>query len=140
MTITIQNQQAQIYVPKTKVKRIIQKILKHEARYLSSAEISITFVNDRHIRKLNHHFHNRDEATDVLAFDLSVQKDKLIADIYISTQTALRQAKMWGNSPRKEILLYVIHAILHLVGYDDNLPSLSAKMRRKEAYYLESLS
>ena len=60
--------------------------------------------------------------TDVIAFDSSKKKN-LIADIAISADTAVRNAKIYNSTPLDELYLYVIHGLLHIIGYKDNKAS-----------------
>ncbi len=81
---------------------------------------------------LKHHY-----TTDILTFNLSDNKNKLVGEIIISTDEALKNAKIYKTLPRQEIILYVVHGILHLLGYDDHSPSDIKKMRAKEQELLE---
>lgn len=80
------------------------------------AEVSIAFVGDSEIARLNRDWLGRDGPTDVLSFGLGGAP--LVADIYISVDTARRNADRFGVSPREELLRLVVHGVLHAVGYD----------------------
>jgi len=86
-----------------------------------SGEITVCFVNDNKIRELNLKYHHRNASTDVLAFDISAPQIKrgMFADIVVSTETAVRNAGVYNTSPLFEAYLYVIHGVLHLLGYRD---------------------
>ena len=60
-------------------------------------------------------------------------------EIVISTQTALRQARQRRHDPATETLLYVIHGLLHLCGYDDTTPTARRMMQRRQLHYLRQL-
>jgi probable rRNA maturation factor len=60
-------------------------------------------------------------------------------EIVISTQTALRQARQRRHDPATETLLYVIHGLLHLCGYDDTTPTARRMMQRRQLHYLHQL-
>lgn len=92
------------------------------------------------IRGLNRRFHGRDRTTDVLAFELAGGPGRRDADVYISVDTAVANARFFKTAPGKEALLYVIHAMLHLSGYDDRTAKQRALMRQKEQSYLNSLT
>jgi len=104
----------------------------------------LVFVTDAKIRRMNRSFLGRDRATDVLAFDMSdaqfsYQRKKaavLEGEVVISVMTASRNAKQFKNSLEQEVTLYVIHGILHLIGYDDHQPAASSWMRRREQQLL----
>ena len=80
------------------------------------AEVSIAFVGDPEIARLNADWLGRDGPTDVLSFGLG--EAPLVADIYVSVDTARRNADRFGVSPREELLRLVVHGVLHAVGYD----------------------
>ncbi len=79
-------------------------------------------MNDKKIRALNLKYLHKDRPTDVLAFDLSMpqERGKLFSDVVISTDTALRNSRIYRTTPIYELYLYVTHATLHLLGLDDN--------------------
>ena len=58
-----------------------------------------------------------------------------MADIVVSADTAIRNAKIYNTTPRQEILLYAIHGILHILGYNDSNPKQRMIMRKKESLY-----
>lgn len=80
------------------------------------AEISITFVDDRDIAALNHDWLGRAGPTDVLSFGLG--EGPLVADIYVSVDTARRNAGRYGVEAHEELLRLVVHGVLHAAGYD----------------------
>ena len=133
--VTILNRQKLMPIPAAAVRRVVGEVLKGEKRRFRSARVSISFLTDRAIRSLNRRYHHSDMPTDVLAFDLG-SGDEFIADIFISTATCRRQAKVYGNPPQRELMLYCIHGMLHLVGYDDHRPADTKRMRAAEARYL----
>ncbi|MBR4799588.1 MAG: rRNA maturation RNase YbeY, partial [Clostridia bacterium] len=85
-------------------------------------EVNVTVVSDRAIRKLNREQRGIDKATDVLSFPFfdfgTPEVPTLLGDIVISRDTAYRQAKEYGHSPRREFCFLAAHSALHLLGYD----------------------
>ena len=124
--------------------KVVKRILKHEG--VVNADLSIVFVTDRKIKTLNKQFLRRAYATDVLAFDLSEENlsrlrktkrgggkiKKIKGDIVISVTAALKNSKIYRTLIHDEILLYIIHGILHLLGYDDHSPQDIKRIRKKE--------
>jgi len=135
--ITLCNLQNKLPVPAGKIKKLILKVLKGE-KVKKSGWINICFVDDARIKKFNAKFHKRKGSTDVLAFDLSGQDNQniLLADIMISTQTAIKQALVFKTSREYELLLYVVHGILHILGFNDHTPAQIKLMRKKESQYV----
>ncbi|RKZ22292.1 rRNA maturation RNase YbeY [bacterium] len=119
---------------KRKVERLAKLILQEEGL---DGEVSITFVGDREIRELNKRYLGRDRPTDVIAFP--IHEHGIIGDIYISIDTAKRQAAQYGQTLEEELLLLTAHGVLHLAGYGDRTEEERKKMREKERYYLSKL-
>lgn len=93
---------------------------------------------------MNRKFLSQDYPTDVLAFDLTNRyqpssRENFLGEIVISTDTAKRNAKTYNTSFRQEIKLYIIHGILHLLGYEDKTKNEKELMRRKEKELSEIL-
>lgn len=116
-----------------KIIRSILSFLKFEG-----CEADFHFVSDREMKVFNRKFKHRDRRTDVLAFSqvegkpFPVRGPRLLGDVIISADAAWRQAPAFGNSVEKEFVLYLIHGLLHLLGYDDIRPSARKAMRAKE--------
>ena len=106
--------------------------------HVKIAEISIAVVDDPTIRVLNRQYLNHDYETDVISFvlDWNEECSRLLGQLIVSTDTATTLAAEIGGTMQDELLLYVVHGMLHLVGYDDKQPALAAKMREAEKVYL----
>ena len=103
----------------------------------SSAAISLAVVDDETIHELNRRHLDHDWPTDVLSFVLEDDGDHLEGEVIISADTAAAAADELGCSAADEQLLYVIHGMLHLVGYDDKSDADAQEMRAAEARYLQ---
>jgi probable rRNA maturation factor len=134
--ITIKNLQKTIPINPRRIKDIVLDVLAQEAAK-KSGEINLCFITDKEIRKINFRYLGETQATDVLAFDLSDSKDRILADIFISADTAVSNAKIFKSTFFFEIYLYVIHAILHILGYDDQTDQDRSVIRAKEKKYLK---
>ena len=105
-----------------------------------SSELGVMFVGDRHMRRLNKQFRNKDHTTDVLAFPMRGARPhcvpgrrELLGDVVISVPTAERQARHARHSLSEELIALLIHGILHLCGYDHERNDAEARrMRRRE--------
>ncbi len=100
------------------------------------SEISIALVDDPTIRDLNKQYLNHDYETDVISFVLEESDTALTGQLLVSTDTAEKMGQQIGVPMQHELLLYVIHGMLHLVGFDDTDPESAEKMRAAEADYL----
>lgn len=103
----------------------------------SSAAISLAVVDDDTIHDLNRRHLEHDWPTDVLGFVLEDDGSHLEGEVILSADTAATAANELGNSAAEEQLLYVIHGMLHLVGYDDKSDADAEEMRAAEARYLQ---
>lgn len=135
ITILIKNLQKKIPIDQAKIKRTVLKIISKEGLPKNS-EVNLSFISDARIKRLNSLYHGRDSATDVLAFDLGCRGKQRVCDIYISADTAVRNSRRYSSRPAAELLLYVIHAMLHIAGYDDHKSGDIELMRKKEQVYL----
>lgn len=103
----------------------------------AEADVSIGFIGDARMRRLNRTYRRQDRTTDVLAFayrEAPNAASSVLGDVVISIPRARRQAKAWQRSLDEEVLRLLIHGILHLVGYDHEQSRREARrMQRKEA-------
>lgn len=134
ITIHLANQQSTLPISESRLKRAVRWIL--EEAHFDEAQISLAVVDDPTIRRLNRQFLGRDHATDVLSFELECSERSLEAEVVVSADTARDSAPRVGWSAADELLLYVIHGALHLVGYDDQTPHDRARMRDRERAHL----
>src|SRR3954464_8553263 len=74
-------------------------------------EVNVVLVSDRRIAAIHKKFMDAPEPTDVITFHHG--------EIFISVETAKRQARSYGTSLGHELRLYLVHGLLHLHGYDD---------------------
>lgn len=107
---------------------------------IRSKRISFLLCDNRLIVSLNQKFLHRRRVTDVIAFALhDTFEPEYVGEVAVSVQEALRQSKYYGVSWHDEMLLYLIHGILHLLGYDDIRKKDRLLMRKKEEYVLKAL-
>ncbi len=136
LTIEINTDNPRHPVDAARLKKAVRLILR-DAR-IQSAEISIAIVTDERMHELNRTYLRHDYPTDVLSFVLArdEQATSLDGEIIASSDYAAREAVRYGWSTDDELLLYIIHGCLHLVGYDDTTAKGKAAMRAAEAKYL----
>ena len=119
------------------LKRVFERVARRvlEDHGVASYAVSISFVSDGRIAKLNRERLNRTGPTDVLAFDLTEPGLPLerVGDVYISKDTALANSIRFGVSPEEELMRLVIHGLLHVLGYRDDNAEEARKMNRVQA-------
>ncbi|MBF0595342.1 MAG: rRNA maturation RNase YbeY [Candidatus Omnitrophica bacterium] len=104
-----------------------------------SCDLSVVFLSGAQMRKLNRTSLGHDYVTDVITFDLREEGrgerevgSGIEGEIYICPAEARRNARLYGEPYDRELLRYIAHGILHLLGYDDATPRLRDRMRREE--------
>lgn len=100
-----------------------------------SGELRIIFLNDEKIHKMNKEFLEHDYPTDVISFNLD--DDPPEGEVYISIDTAERQANEYNVSLSNELLRLAIHGTLHIIGYDDKTSEEKEEMTKLENFYLK---
>lgn len=102
------------------------------------AQLSFLVVDDAQMQRINREQLDHDYPTDVITFPLS-DAPVLLADIVVSADTARREAAARGHSAYHELVLYAVHGVMHLLGYDDHSPADRRRMRRAERAALAAL-
>jgi len=151
LKVAIVNEQKEIKIP-TGIRLLIRKcchaVLQTEDLH-GNYEVSVSFVDDEQIQKLNKEYRGKDIHTDVLSFpsgkdgNFDVDKDTgatMLGDIAISIPAVYRQAQQYGHSIRREFAFLAVHSMLHLLGYDHEENGLTrVRMREKEEDVLSRL-
>ncbi len=140
MQIEIADLQKFQKIKKSEIRNLLKKVLKDEGY---DAELSVALVDDEKIKELNKKYLGKDYVTDVLAFHLDDDDDKsrgkICGEIIVSVQTAVSVAERLNSHVVSEVYLYLIHGILHLIGYDDKDDKLAEVMHKKEKDILAAL-
>ncbi|MBX7104165.1 MAG: rRNA maturation RNase YbeY [Gemmataceae bacterium] len=135
MTIAIANRQKTVPIDRVVLRRAAKIVLRGEG--VTSAEISLAFVDDPESARVNWEFLRHRGPTDVITFPLG--SDPLVGELVIGAEVAGRVAGERGHATADELALYVIHGVLHLCGYDDKKAGPRKVMRGREAHYLAAL-
>ena len=126
------------------------------------AEVSVTFVDDEEIRKINSEYRGIDKSTDVLSFPFNEFEipgnfdnieesvdafnpetgELLLGDIILSTDHITEQAIEYGHSETRELAFLVVHSMLHLMGYDhmEDEDRVVMEERQRKILELEGIS
>ncbi len=94
-------------------------------------EVEISIVDDATIAQVHEDFMDIPGATDVITF--------AHGEIVISAETAKSYGAEYGNSFEKELMLYIIHGLLHLAGHEDEEPAERIKMEEIQFQILEQV-
>ncbi|MGD9127138.1 MAG: rRNA maturation RNase YbeY [Planctomycetia bacterium] len=128
--IEITNVQSSVEVDEERLREVISWILRRAL--VDQAEISVAIVDDPTIHELNREYLGHDHPTDVLSFVFEYEDGFLDGQIIVGGETAAREATHFGWNGQDELLLYIVHGTLHLVGYDDLTDDARAAMREAE--------
>jgi probable rRNA maturation factor len=133
----------------TRKHRIAERRIVRSATALLSATgrpdatLSLSFVGDAAMRRINREHRAKDTTTDVLSFPFyepfrvpkrptQADPELLIGDIVISLDVAKRQAAAYDATLDEEIERLLVHGIAHLLGHDHEEPAERARMLREE--------
>ncbi|MGA2367989.1 MAG: rRNA maturation RNase YbeY [Dehalococcoidia bacterium] len=124
-----------------------------EEKVVKPVEIECIITDDTTIQRLNKQFRNIDEPTDVLSFAFrNARTDaqgasfpevpdspEILGQIIVSFPRATMQAASRCHGVDRELTILVVHGILHLLGYDHQVPADNRKMRQREKHIIEIL-
>lgn len=134
ISVTVTNASGARYRGQQAMIQSVEKALKgHKVKH---ARIDVILLTDRRIRTLNKQYLQHDYATDVLTFPLDEQP--LYGEIYVSLETARRQANEYGVTVVNELARLAVHGALHLLGYDDADPADRQTMHELENKYIDT--
>ena len=111
------------------IKASTEALLQFAYTYLKQeeeAELSVSYVTNEEIQKINRDYRNKDEVTDVISFamedgdyEIDVEgAERVLGDIIIADDVARNQAAEYGHTNKREYLFLALHGFLHLMGYD----------------------
>jgi probable rRNA maturation factor len=134
--VSVLNRQRKAILDRAELENFARRALplcarKRGAGLTSLAEIDVVLVSDRKISDLHWRFMQIDGPTDVITFQHG--------EIFISVETAQRQAKIHRTSMASELRLYVVHGLLHLQGFDDHRTSDRRRMFAAQERILASV-
>lgn len=136
--IAIHAPQEAVPIDHGRMRAIARAVLEGEG--VNDYEISLAFVDNPMIHRLNKQYLDHDEPTDVLTFPYSgANAKKLEGELILGVEVAQEQATERGHDVHTELALYVIHGLLHLCDYDDKSLQDEKVMRERERHYLAQL-
>jgi probable rRNA maturation factor len=130
------------YVLKKEIKKnkLLKKFLKTVP--FNRIKLNILLTDDDEIKKYNKKYFNCFSSTDVISFSMIendiMPKNDVLGDMIVSLQTIKKNSKIYNTSFKEELLLVIIHGLLHILGYDHL--NENSVMRKKEKEYLKCIS
>ena len=114
---------------------------------VSPVELGINLVGAKEMAKINRRFLQHEGPTDVITFDYLALESKirnpalkLHGELFICVTEAVSQARDFKTDWQSEVVRYIVHGILHLLGHDDLKPPLRRRMKREENRLVRHLS
>ncbi len=115
------------------VEKLVDQVLEGEQQGIRRLEIILTHA--RQLRNLNREWKGADYDTDVLSFSLG-HGPTIEGEVYVSLDFAEQYCQAYGATFTQEACRYIVHGLLHLLGYRDSTPEEKQIMRTKEDEYL----
>jgi rRNA maturation RNase YbeY len=144
-TIAVFNRQRTKKVNAPLLKKIVTALLAELE--IAEAELGINLVGAREMTLVNETFLQHEGSTDVITFDHeekrraeSGKRKNLHGELFVCVDEAVLQAKQFDASWQSEVVRYVVHGVLHLLGHDDLQPARRRKMKREENRLVQLLT
>jgi probable rRNA maturation factor len=141
LDLTLRNRQKTCRVETRRLRRICTRLLE-DLLQLKNAELGITLVAAAEMARINGHFLHHEGSTDVITFDYSEipnpgpptpeRGPKLHGELFVCLDEAIFQARCCHTTWQSELVRYIIHGTLHLLGYDDDRAPDRHAMKREE--------
>jgi len=141
--VKISNTQKSLPIDSQQLRRTVEHVL--ERLSCSLAAVSLAVVDNHAISQLQARYFGTPEATDVLSFDLRDRSGDVEADsaldceVVVNAEKALEVAQAHNADPLAELNLYVVHGLLHQLGFDDRSAEQARIMHQKEDQLLQEL-
>ncbi len=135
MQIEVANRHGALECDLEAIRALVRTVLKEEGK---DAELSVALVGDEEMAGLNRRFLGREGVTDVLAFPYGGDERSLSGEIVVNVELAERECAGRPHGMEDEVMLYVVHGLLHLLGYDDRDAGSVARMRERKLAILKA--
>ncbi len=132
--VTLTNASGSSYRGKATIIAAVERAMKAEKLI---GQIDVILVNDREIRRLHRKWFKKDTTTDVITFPIEPEPP-ILGEVYISVDTARKQAIEYGVTLTNELCRLAVHGTLHLAGYSDATDAQRERMHVLENQYIVS--
>ncbi len=135
--ISITTRCKSLRTPRKRAAALAKYIARRENRRIDLLDILV--VDAAEMADMNLAYLNHTGPTDVISFDLADERsDAILGQLILCGEVARAQAPRFGNRPQTELLLYLAHGLLHLMGYDDRTEPDRAIMHQRQQELLEA--
>ena len=139
MNVVIANRQRTKKINARLLKQITAALLAELK--VQEAALGISLVAAPEMTLVNETFLQHEGSTDVITFNYAVlekrkaesgRRKQLHGELFVCVDEAILQAKKFDASWQSEVVRYIVHGVLHLLGHDDLRADLRRKMKREE--------
>lgn len=139
MNIQVYNHQQDVKISPEAVSAIVKEVLNKENKKCD--EVAIHFVETSKICELHSEFFNDPSPTDCISFPIDEAGCAgycVLGEVFVCPKTAIEYASLHNIPVYQEITLYIVHGLLHLLGYDD-IGDREPEMRNAEKLHMKNL-
>lgn len=140
MEVHVYNTQKRYPINLKAVEALTKEVIRAQGH--SCHAVAIHFVGTRKICSLHAIYFDDPSVTDCISFPIDSECDSpysVLGEVFVCPETAFSYTKRHGGLLYEEITLYIIHGLLHLLGYDDLNDADCIKMREREQFHMENL-
>lgn len=140
MDILVIQSQKDLKISTFSVKKVVLEFLSFANVHYD--EVSVHFVDNETMCHLHAEYFDDPSPTDCISFPMDGEEEmgyRVMGDIFVCPRTAIDYVKTAGGEVHEEVTLYVIHGLLHLIGFDDIEEKDRSEMRKAESAHLEHL-
>lgn len=141
MKISVSNLNKRYRLNEAFIKRVVNRVIRY-IKKTEELELELIFLGDRSIRAINRKYLRKDRPTDVLSFRIERNEfgeDRFLGEIFISLDRASVNSADLKTDFAEEIVLYIIHGILHIFGYTDYRRNDRVRMWKRQNEILRYL-
>jgi probable rRNA maturation factor len=139
--VNVLDQQTDLKISVDQVQRLVQQVIQTEGQ--TCDEVNIYFVDTATISQLHDQFFNDPSPTDCISFPIDEEQEegqfRLLGEIFVCPATAIAYVAKYEGNVYEETSLYLVHGLLHLMGYDDLKEEDISLIRQAEERHMHNL-
>lgn len=133
--VTVSDEQDDLAIDPAQVERLVQEVLQFEGGVYQ--EVSLIFANEQTTCQLHADFFQDPTLTDCMSFP--IDPPAFLGEVVVCPKAALIYVKEHGGDVYHEVSLYIVHGLLHLIGYRDIEEEEQQVMRQAEQKHMKNL-
>ncbi|MBT3278448.1 MAG: rRNA maturation RNase YbeY [Phycisphaerales bacterium] len=130
-SISITTRCRSLRTPRKRALALVEFVAHRETQRIGALDILV--VDSPEMAEMNQAYLQHSGTTDVISFELSEPGEPIVGQLILCGEVARKAGPTFGNRPQTELLLYLTHGLLHLMGYDDlSKPERSIMHQRQQ--------